>query len=137
MTLQLVPVYSTVDWEGTPDCLEVDPEQLRDLLNKAKAAFSGMPEMNTILVNSPPHIGGRFGEQCGDEDRTTLGEYEGERVAEVDLDNDCDIRWRFSHLSIERPFISATTGVMTTYMRLVWTSSYTADEMFADFHLEN
>jgi len=138
MTLQLVPVYSTVDWEDrTPNCLEVDPEQLRDLLSKAKAVFSSMPEMNAILINSPPHTGERFGGQYGDEDRTTLGEFKGEQVTEFDLDNDCDIRWRFSHLLIERPFISAITGIMTTLMRLVWNSKYTADELFADFRLEN
>lgn len=138
MTLQLVPVYSTVDWEDrTPDCLEVDPEQFRDLLNKTKTVFSNMPEMSAILIKSPPHTGERFGMLGDDEDQTTLGEFEGEQVVEFDLDNDCDTCWRFSHLRIERPFISATTGVMTTFMRLVWTSKHTADDLFADFHLEN
>ena len=141
MTYEFKEVYSTVDWENTPDCYKIDPELYRPLVLSVLPAFEVSSAIRMLVVGDLPFDDSeRFGTtEYPDDDGETLALgalSDGDEVFEFDIENDCDTRWKFNQLRIERPFINATTGDMTCFMRLCWYSKHTADEMFVDFHAE-
>lgn len=142
MTYEFREVYSTVDWEDdTPDYYKIDPELYRPLVLRVLPAFEVSSAIHTLGVGDLPFDDNeRFGktDYPNDEGETlALGALSnGDEVFEFDIENDCDTRWRFNQLRIERPFSAATTGNMTCFLRLCWYSKHTADEMFVDFHIE-
>lgn len=141
MTYEFREVYSTVDWENTPGYYKIDPELYRPLVLSVLPAFEVSSAIHKLVVGDPPHDDNeRFGKTDDpDDDGETLvlgTSDNGDEVFEFDLENDCDTCWRFNQLRIERPFIAATTGVMTCFLRLCWYSKHTSDEMFVDFHIE-